>query len=219
MKTEKLTSLEQQLEKLFEGYGRVDYEDVFNLGIQFGRELERLGINEYKAQHWINSERELELHQQLQEKVKKIEEFMAQLVRWSVKELIQEQGSWTITKRHYGFGEIDQFSDEIIKKFQIKILKVNMETYGGDFEITYQVVGELEENFKKYKIYNQFTSLVYNETGEEEQTIYDVKDVDKYIDRLTVHVRNSNDWELDQYDVFLNDISKPFLFELLQLKN
>lgn len=216
MKNEKLNSLEQELEKLFEGYGRADYEDVFNLGIKFGRELERLGIKEYSAQHWDNRKKEYELHEQIQSKVKKVENFLAQLVRQSVKELIQENGSWTITKRHYGIAEVDQFTEEIIKKYQIKILKTDMESYGGDFEVTYQVVGELGDKFEKYNIYNQFTSLVYNENGEEEQSIYDVEDVDDYINRLTVHVENSNDWQLDQYDVFLNDISKPFMFVLLQ---
>jgi hypothetical protein len=216
MKDENLIALELELKNLFPKYGRTDEESVFELGVKFGRQLERLGIENYEPEYWKQKKQEELLKQQIRQKVDKVENLIAQLVRLSVKDLIRETGSWTIAKRNSGYGAIDQFSDETIEKYQIRILNVDMESYGGDFEIRYEVVGELGEKFKKYNIYEQFTSLVYNENGEEEQSIYDVDDVDAYIDRLTVHVENSNDWELDQYDVFLNDIAKPFMFVLLQ---
>jgi hypothetical protein len=216
MKDENLIALELELKNLFPKYGLADQESVFELGVKFGRQLERLGIENYEPEYWKQKKQEEALEQKIREKVDKVENFIAQLVRLSVKDLIREKGSWTIAKRDFGYGVRDQFSDETIEKYQIRIVDVDMESYGGDFEIRYEVVGELGEKFKKYKIYEQFTSLVYNENGEEEQSIYDVDNVDAYIDRLTVHVRNSNKWEIDQYDVFLNDISKPFLFVLLQ---
>lgn len=219
MKDNQLLALEKELESLFAKFGYADERSLFEIGIKFGRQLEQLGIQNYESKFWLQQKQEQILEQQIRQKVNQVENFLAQLVRLSVKELIRETGSWTIAKRNTGYGALEQFSDETIAKYQIRILSVDMESYGGDFEIRYRLVGELGEKFKKYNVYEQFSSLVYNENGEEQQSIYDVEDVDAYIDRLTVHVRNSNEWALEQYDVFLNDISKPFLFLLLQTKN
>ena len=219
MKDNQLLALEKELESLFPKYGQADARSLFEIGIKFGRQLEKLQIEKYESEYWKQKQQEQFLEQQIRKKEDQVENFIAQLVRLSVKELIRETGSWTIAKRSYGYGALEQFSDETIAKYQIRVLSIDMESYGGDFEIRYELVGELGEKFKKYNVYEQFTSLVYNENGEEEQSIYDVEDVDAYIGRLTVHVRNSNEWALEQYDVFFNDISKPFLFLLLQTKN
>jgi hypothetical protein len=219
MKDNQLMALEKELESLFPKFGQADERSLFEIGIKFGRQLEQLGIQNYESKYWQQQKQEQMLDQQIREKEDQVENIIAQLVRLSVKELIRETGSWTIAKRNSGYGALEQFSDETIEKYQIRVLSVDMESYGGDFEIRYELVGELCEKFKKYNVYEQFTSLVYNENGEEEQSIYDVEDVDTYIDRLTVHVRNSNEWSLEQYDVFISDISKPFLFLLLQTKN
>jgi hypothetical protein len=219
MKDNQLLALEKELESLFPKFGHADERSLFEIGIKFGRQLEKLGIEKYECDYWKKIQQEQILEQQIRKKEDQVENFIAQLVRLSVKELIRETGSWTIAKRNSGYGALEQFSDETIAKYQIRVLSIDMESYGGDFEIRYELVGELGEKFKKYNVYEQFTSLVYNENGEEEQSIYDVEDVDAYIGRLTVHVRNSNEWALEQYDVFFNDISKPFLFLLLQTKN
>lgn len=219
MKDNQLLALEKELENIFSNFGQADERSLFEIGIKFGRQLEKLGIENYESDYWEKQKQEQILENKIRQKEDQVENFIAQLVRLSVKELIRETGSWTIAKRNYGYEALEQFSDETIAKYQIRVLSVDMESYGGDFEIRYELVGELAEKFKKYNVYEQFTSLVYNKNGEEEQSIYDVEDVDAYIDRLTVQVRKSNEWTLEQYDVFLNDISKPFLFLLLQTKN
>ena len=56
---------------------------------------------------------------------------------------------------------------------------------------------------------------IYNDIGEESMSIYDVEDVDENVSRLNCHVRNVNNWELEQYTEFLNEIKECFLTDLL----
>lgn len=174
MKDNQLLALEKELESLFPKFGQADERSLFEIGIKFGRQLEKLGIENYESDYWEKQNQKQILENELHQKEDQVENFIAQLVRLSVKELIRETGSWTIAKRNYGYEALEQFSDETIAKYQIRVLSVDMESYGGDFEIRYELVGELGEKFKKYNVYEQFTSLVYNENGEEEQSIYDV---------------------------------------------
>ena len=145
-----------------------------------------------------------------------VKEFIRQLIRLSVKELITESGSWTIEKGEYFSSTPEQFSDETVEKYQVQVKNVDMESYGGEFKVTFEVVGELGGKFKKYNIFHQVHSYIRNDNGEEEQTIYDANEVDRYIDNLTVYVQNSNNWSIEQYDEFIDDITKPFIFLLMQ---
>ena len=57
-----------------------------------------------------------------------------------------------------------------------------------------------------------FDTRIYNDNGEEEQTLYDVKLLNEYIHGINAHIKNSNNWELEKYEEFLHEISKPYLF-------
>jgi hypothetical protein len=74
-----------------------------------------------------------------------------------------------------------------------------MTQYGGDFECTFKVVGRLAKLFKKYNIYEQFEVSINNESGGEHTSVHKVERVSSIVSRLNCHVRNSNNWELEQY--------------------
>jgi hypothetical protein len=70
--------------------------------------------------------------------------------------------------------------------------------------------------FKKYNIYEQFEVSINNESGGEHTSVHKVERVSSIVSRLNCHVRNSNNWELEQYKDFLHVISKDFLFDLIK---
>jgi hypothetical protein len=91
-----------------------------------------------------------------------------------------------------------------------------MSEYGGDFECDFKLVGRLAKLFEKHNVSERFQVRIYNDNGEESMTIYNISDVDSAVSRLNCYVRNSNNWELEQYKDFLHVISKDFLFDLIK---
>lgn len=216
MKDNQLIKLEKELENIFSDFGRADERSLFEIGIKFGRQLEKIGIENYECNYWKQKNIDRLLEVEIASKVAKVEMLVKQLVRLSVKEFITENGSWTIEKEKYFSSTPEQFSDETVKKYQVQVKNVDMENYGGDYKVTFEVVGDLGKKFKNFNVFNEVHTFIRNDSGGEEQSIYDVDGVDRYIDDLTVYVQNSNNWNIEQYDVFIDDISKPFIFLLLQ---
>ena len=216
MKDNQLLALEKELESLFPEFVQADERSLFEIGIKFGRQLEKLGIEKYECEYWKQQNIDRLLDDEIASKVAKVEMLVKQLVILSVKELITENGSWTIAKEKYFSSTPEKFSDETVNKYQVQVKNVDMESYGGEYKVTFEVVGDLGKKFKNYNVFNEVHTFISNDSGGEEQSIYDVERVDKYIDDFTVYVQNSNNWNIEQYDAFIDDISKPFIFLLLQ---
>ena len=207
---EKLDEIDKKLaEQLTQGWN-LNRENLFNLGVELGRELSAHNLATYRSPIWEKRDKESKHDLGIRNAVDKIEDFIATLVKLSVTEKIEETGSWSIAKGG-GYG-LEQFSDETVEKYNVQVVHCDMESYGGEFTVTFSVEGELAKLFKHHNVYDQFTVRIYNDCGEEHQAIYNIEEVDSYIDSVTAHVRNSNNWELGKYEDFLLEISKPYLF-------
>lgn len=211
----KIDEINKKLENILSvSSWQLDREDLFNLGVELGRELEKLKINEYVSPVWESINNKNEHDEKVRRACEKIEDFIATLVKQSVKRHIEETGSWSISKD--GGYRLEKFDDEIVKQYNIQVLNCSMETYGGEFTVSFSVEGELLKLFEKFNIYEQFTVRIYNDTGEEDQTVYDVSDVNEYIDSVSLVIRERNEWALERFDECLNEISKPYLFLLIK---
>jgi len=185
-------------------------EEMFNLGIELGRQLNEQKIDDFRLKIWSDIENDNSKEVEIRNAVDKVENFLAMLVRFSIAEHIEETGSWSIAKD--GGYRLEKFSDEIVNKYNVQVLSCDMESYGGEFIVDFEVTDDLKKKFTEHKIYTMFNTRIYNENGEEEQTLHDVKRVDKYIHSVNAHIRNSNNWELEKYEEFLDEISKSYLF-------
>lgn len=210
--TNNLDEFDKKLAELLTHTWNLDKEDLFNLGVEVGRELAMHNIATYRSPIWAKLESENKQVLEIYNAAEKIENFIATLVKLSVTEHINETGSWSIAKR----GGFDKFSDEIVEKYNVQVLHCDMESHGGDFTVTFSIENELAKLFDKHNIYNEFTVNISNYSGDEHQTIYDAKEVDSYIDSVSARVRNINGWKLGNYEEFLNEISKPFVFLIAQ---
>ena len=188
----------------------LDKEKLFNLGVELGKELSNQQMDDFRLKVWSDIQ-ENNLHDNaIRDAVNEIEDFIALLLKLSILEHIEETGSWSIAKGG-GYG-LEMFSDEIVKKYNIQVLRCDMESYGGEFIVDFEVTDELANIFNKHNIYNQFDARIYNDNGEEDQTLYDVKRLNGYIHGINAHNKNSNDWQLEKYKEFLQEISKPYIF-------
>lgn len=212
--TNKIDDINKKLEDLLNvGSWQLDRIALFNLGVELGRELEKLKVDEYISPVWESINNKKDHAEKVRKACEKIEDFIATLVKKSVKVHIEQTGSWSISKD--GGYRLEKFDDEIVKQYNIQVLNCTMETYGGEFTVSFFVEGELRKLLKKFNIYEQFTVRIYNDTGEEDQTVYKVSDVNEYIDSVSLVIRERDEWALEKFDECLNEISKPFLFLIM----
>jgi hypothetical protein len=193
---------------------RLNREDLFNLGVELGRELERNKIDIYRSPIWERLNDATARNKKIKELSNKIEEHIATLLRQSVIKHIEENGSWTISKdNHY---LLDRFDEEIIKQFNIQVIGCTMERYGGEFTLTFSVEKKLAKLFKKFNINELFTVRIENRSGEEDQTLYEPGDVKRHIKNVMLDIRDGNEWTLEKCDECLQEISHHFLFALIK---
>lgn len=208
-----LIQLEQKLQQLYEDGELRDIRKVFDIGVEFGSTLISSNVVNYDYIFWNELDKENKKETEIRDAISSINKFLLMLVRKSIAEYIEENGSWSISKGNWS-SEYDEFEKKTLRKYCVQIDHVTMSQYGGDFECRFKVVGKLAKLFKKNNIYTGFEVLVYNDNGEENTSIYDVSDIDSTVARLNCHVRNVNNWELEQYKTFVNEISKEFVFEI-----
>jgi hypothetical protein len=213
--TTQIIELEQKIQQLFDEGKLRDIRTVFDIGVEFGSALQRNNVTTYDYVFWSELDKQNNKETEIRDAVSSINKFLLMLVRKSIAEYIDENGSWSISKGNWR-SEFDEFDAKTLRKYCVQITYVNMSQYGGDFECRFKIVGKLAKLFNKNNIHTEFEVLVYNDNGEENTSIYEVSDIDSAVARLNCHVRNVKNWELEQYKQFLNEISKDFLFDILK---
>jgi hypothetical protein len=209
----KFDDIEKKLREILSNGLYADREELFNLGVELGRRFSEHKIDDFRLDTWINLEKNHNRVNLIIESERKIEEFIAKLLRLSILHQIKVNGSWSIA-RGGGYG-MDRFEDEVVEQFNVQVVNCEMDIDGGDFVVNFEVTGELARIFDKYNISKRFETVIINHHGTNDQQLYDTKDLRSYISNINAHIRNSNNWELDEYEKFLQEISKPFIFYIL----
>ena len=214
---EKIQAIESKLVAMHSNAFRIsDKEEVFNLGVQLGLEMQRVGALDYKCQFWERKTIEAQKNEVIRQKVERINDFLFKLVKLAIQSHIESTGDWSVAKRNSGYGSSDAFDEATVGKFNIQLSHADMESYGGEIEATFSMEGELLEIFERNNIYPFIVVGVANDTGEEERTIYRIEQIEGALDYCNSYVKNSNEWEAERYEEFLSEISKPFTFLMLQ---
>lgn len=210
-----LNELEAKLQKLYDDHDFNNRRAIFDIGVQFGSLLQQQNIQGYEYGFWKKLKEDSNKEQLIREAVKAIDKFLLKLVQNSIKDYINKNGSWSIAKGNWS-SEYDEFDAGTRRKYCVQITRVDMTQYGGDFECTFKVVGRLAKLFKKHNVHCQFDVSINNENGEEHASIYRDERVSSTVSSVHCHVRNINNWELEQYRDFLHIISKEFLFDFIK---
>lgn len=213
--TTKLNELEAKLQKLYDDRSFVNTRAVFDIGVEFGRLLQQQNIQDYEYEFWKKLDEKSNNEKLINEAIQAINNFLLKLVHNSIKDYIKKNGRWKIAKYSLQ-SEQDEFDAGTCRKYCVQIKRVDMREYGGNFECVFEVVGRLAKIFKKYKISTQLDVDIYNSNGEEYAYLDETESIASTVSDLYSRVRNFNNWEVAQYQDFLQEISKDFLLELIK---
>ena len=216
--SDKLKGLESELENLIDrSYGRFEViEKAFNLGMQIANELTNLKITEYKINCLEDKRSEENKKERFNEAMERINKFLLKLVRGAVKEKINERGNWSVEKHDYmRRNSLDSFSNEIVEKFNVQINNVDMESYGGDFELEFSVEGELKELFERNNIPKRFKASMGNSSGEEYDALYYEEDAEQIYSCYAEGLHRFTNKEIAEVDKFYDEVTKLFMFKIL----
>lgn len=217
--SDKLNELEKELEKILsKSYGSYEnIEAAFNLGMKVAYELTNLKITDYKIKCLENKRSEEDRKDKFNESINKIEKLLLMIVRASVKEHINDMGSWTVEKNDRR-GNADKFNDEIVNNFNVQYIGAGMTSYGGDFELDFEIVGELKSLLQRYDIYSNMNANLSNENGEEYDSL-DSEDEVRRIRFLSLStLQRLHNKTIEESEEIHAEISKLYMFKLLANK-
>jgi len=216
--SDKLQDLESELEKLINRcYGRFNEVDkAFNLGMQIANELTSLKITDYKIECLEYKHNEENKKEKFNEAIDKINKFLQKIIQISAKETIRERGNWGIEKMDYMRSTyVEKFSEETASKFNIQFVRADMQSYGGDFDLYFEILGELKELLQKYNIQGELKATLDNNSGEESTTLYEEDDV-RYIRSVYLGtLQRLRDKEIEEIEEINNEIQKLYTFKIL----
>jgi hypothetical protein len=215
--SDKLKDLESELEKLVDkSYGRFeDIDKAFNLGMQIANELNRLQIKDYKIECLEQKRTEEDKKDKFRVATDKINKFLEYVVKSCIREHVRKVGSWTIEKATYYGSNVDRFDGEITSKYGVQFAKADLESYGGDFEVEFEVLGELKEVLEKHDLLGYISGRFNNSSGEEEETVYDEDEAEYlYNTRLDTLIR-LRDADIEKIEAIASEIEKIYVFKIL----
>lgn len=216
--SDKLKELELDLADLIGHKSYGIYEDIdkaFNLGMQIAKELNRLQIKDYKIECLEQKRTEEDKKDKFRTATEKINKFLEYIVKSCIREHVRKVGSWTIEKATYYGSNVDRFDGEISSKYGVQFAKADLESYGGDFEVEFEVLGELKEVLEKYDLIGYISGRFNNKSGEEEDTVYDENEAEYlYSTRLDTLIR-LRDADIEKIEAIASEIEKIYMFTIL----
>lgn len=153
--SEKLKELEKEIVKLIDkNNGKFEYiQKAIYLGMSVANEISKNGFTDYKIKCLEDRRSEEDKKEKFYKAKNRINELLLTILRECVRAHIKENGSWDVGKKDYNTeGYVEQFDDEIANKYNIQYLSAELTNYGGDFELNFEVTGELKELLEKHNI-------------------------------------------------------------------
>ena len=216
--SDKLKEIEAELAELIEHRSYGIYEDIdkaFNLGMKIANELNALQIKDYKIECLQKKRNEEDKRKAFGEAIAKINKFLEVIVKTCIREHVRKVGSWTIEKTTYSGSYSDKFDSEISSKYGVQYAKADLESYGGDFEVEFEAVGELKELLEKYDLLGYISGRFNNSSGEEDETVYNEDEADYlYNTRLDTLIR-LRDADIKEIEAIQHEIEKLYIFKIL----
>jgi len=193
----KLNELEQTLQQLFIASETDLDRAAFDIGVEFGKELQRQGRHDYEFVFWKKLEEELKASSLLHTAATEISGLLRRLVCMSVKDFLRSNCCWRLTKQNWE-SDYDEFSPQTLDKYCVQIIQVNRFYDHGDFQCLFKVVGRLAKVFEQRGFQNHFTVTVWNEADEDQLALNHWHDIGCYILTTYCHLQRSRNWNLEQ---------------------
>jgi hypothetical protein len=207
-----LHALEERLHKLYKDGGLSDSRQLFEIGVQFGRVIERTGMDGYEFMFWKHLD-DLNADWKKRWKAKEVlERLILKLVCLSVNEYINENGSWGVSTTGWG-SDVEAFGEGVFTKFNVQLLRVAESDECENFDCRFKVVGQLATVFKDYGVGEEFNVVIENSSGGHELEFHNSNQVSSGFINASVYVDDK--MSADKLNELTQEIGKLFLFEFM----
>jgi hypothetical protein len=172
--SKRLDELNMLVSEYIGGHNRAD-ETLFELGVELGRELQKLEIAKYRLPFFEIQAQSVNAEKVKRNYIKQLNSTIKNQVLKAARAHLEECGSITFNASHHR-RDYEKLDDAIGERFGIRNTRVSQTTVGGDFEIYFTFVGKLQNYFTDNKISPEFYITLYNSYGEDSETVDEVDD-------------------------------------------
>lgn len=212
---EPITKLNKAVAEYANNHRTLD-EKLFNLGVELGRMLEKNNIAEYRLPFFVEQEDAKSLAQIKQALIEKAEKLLLDIVKSAYKAELDLSGAITIDASYYG-SRNEHLSEDVVNNFFVKHTNTEQYQSGQDFTLTFLLQGKLQEIFKRHSVSPQFEITVSNNSGEEDETLYDADDIDHQLYRININQHaHTTTLSVEQLKAFVDDLEKNLLFLIIK---
>lgn len=193
-------------------------EKLFQLGVELGRELQKLGIEKYRLPFFETQSQSVNAEKAKRDYIKQLNEKISNQVRKTVHAHIEEYGALTFDAS-YRRSDQEKLDDAIGARFGIKHTRTSQTQVGGDFEVYFTFVGKLAELFTNNNVSPQFEVTLYNSSGEDNETLYEYDENSDPFGRVYCGLSAIDERQSVEFvKSFCEDFDKCLLMHLMSLK-
>ena len=210
-----INKFNNELAELFKNH--YEAEELFNLGVGFGKYLEKNKLKDLRLEIFIRHEIKKGMHTAIKEDIQKLKISLLKLVQMAFKEEINLSnfGYWEIRTSSFS-GHKHELSEEVYKKYNFQIDSVSQPTKGGDFDLNFRMTGKLADIVEKYRFSNSFSVSYSSGSGEEDEYINEDEIESIYGAHLHFNIEADSE-SMDNAAKCVHDLSNEIL--LLTIRN
>jgi len=212
---EQITKLNKAVVEYADKHRTLD-EKLFSIGVELGRLLEKGGISDYRLPFFVEQEAAKNLAQTKQALIERARKLLLGIVIKAYKAELEENGAISIDASYSGRRE-EHLSDTIVSRYSFKHTGTQQHSVGCDFTLTFLLQGKLQEIFQRHSVSPQFEISAHNNSGDDDETLYEAEDVDSAFYGLNIHLNgHTTELSVEQLETFLDDFSKNLLFAVIK---
>jgi hypothetical protein len=191
-------------------------EDIFNLGVQLGRHLEKERIADIRLSYFTEFDELTQLKRDFGKLHQNVCGWLEQLVRMSIKDQISESKfrDWSIGFNRL-YGNNGEFDASIVKKRYVQFKSVRRGE-GEHFIAFFEVKEKLKNLFEKHNQPTEFEIIVDNDDGDDYVSISKEEQIDSLYGCMISYNCELDREGVESYSKFVNELEKSLLLVLLQ---
>lgn len=192
-------------------------EEVFNLGVELGRflEKEKENLSDFRLSYFAETEEKSDLRKNFGQLHRKVCDWLERLVKASIKDQINQNkfGEWSIGFNRL-YGNNGEFDPGIVQKRYVQFSSVRRGE-GEHFIAYFELQGKVKDLFEKHKQPTNFEIIVDNDDGEDYVSISKVEEIDSLYGCMISYNCDLSTQGVEDYSKFINDLDKSLLLMLL----
>jgi hypothetical protein len=192
---EELKRIDDLIDEHCKSVNRWD-ENLFNLGVELGRLLEKENINSHRPQTFIDLENKSNEYDKKQKQFNRIKEVLFYLITNAMKEQIDTNGEFRFDIDYLGMH--DKIEENISKKYRVQVIKTNkISNDFGSHEVEIKFIDDVADILAKEKISNYCKVDLDNTIDDSYEILFKVDDVRHLYDiHLNIFMGNYNEQQL-----------------------